>query len=84
MDVINAVIAITGPLSIWLTQWGNKTVERYACIVGMIGQPFWIVSTYNPEQWGMFLTSIVITLAWMRGIWQHWLAPRWRPVATES
>ena len=41
-------------------KWGN--------VVGLIGQPFWLFTTFRKEQWGIFLLSILYTLNYIYGI----------------
>ena len=67
------IIFITGAIAIWLTQQSNKQWQKYARIIGLIGQPFWIWSTYQSEQWGMLALSVFYTYTWMLGINNHWL-----------
>jgi hypothetical protein len=67
------VIAICGILSIWFSQDPSVTVQRWACIAGLIGQPFWMVTTYRAKQWGIFALTFVYTIGWMRGIKTYWL-----------
>ncbi|XXQ53595.1 hypothetical protein ACA040_002266 [Xenophilus aerolatus] len=33
------------------------------------------MATWQAEQWGMFVLSVVYTAAWIRGIWAHWINP---------
>lgn len=68
-----AIIAITGVVAIFLTQSQNRNWQRYACLIGLVGQPFWITATYQSEQWGMFILTLFYTLAWSKGIWTFWL-----------
>lgn len=72
-----AIIAITGALSIWLTQDPRLSWQRWAPIAGLVGQPFWLVATWASAQWGMFALTLVFTAAWLRGLNRHWLEP-WR------
>ena len=51
----------------------RKDWKKYACIFGLIGQPFWLYTTYNSEQWGMFILSLFYTYAWWLGIKNNWL-----------
>jgi len=71
-----AVILITGALAIWLTQQRNVSWQRYACLIGIIGQPYWLLATYEAEQWGMFGLSIFYSYSWLVGINNHWLKSR--------
>jgi len=67
------VIAFTGTVSIFLTQSRNEQKRKYACLVGMAGQPFWFIATYQAQQWGILALTLLYTLAWARGIYYHWI-----------
>lgn len=73
MDASQSIIMITGIVAIWLTQDPLPERARWACIVGLIGQPFWIGETYAQGQYGMLALSVVYTLAWCRGVWVYWI-----------
>ncbi len=66
-------ITITGVLAIWLANDHRDRWRRYACIFGLVGQPFWFYSAYITGQWGIFILSLFYTLAWCKGLWLHWL-----------
>lgn len=67
-----AIIAITGVVAIFLTQSSERRWQKYACIVGLVGQPFWIIATLDSNQWGMFVLSVFYTLAWIQGVRNFW------------
>ena len=69
------VIAVCGVGSIFLSQSTYAERRRYACLVGITAQPFWVYATWTAEQWGLLLLTMFYTAAWMRGIWTHWLSP---------
>tara|TARA_Y100000310_G_C20244643_1_gene606228 strand:- start:17 stop:292 length:276 start_codon:yes stop_codon:yes gene_type:complete len=71
MDQI--IIFISGGLAVWMSQDRQIKYQRYACIVGLIGQPFWLYATFNNDQWGMFGLSIFYTIAWLKGVNTYWL-----------
>lgn len=73
-------IAFTGLVAIWLTQHHDYNFRRFACLFGLVGQPFWFYSAYMAQQWGIFLLCIFYTIAWARGIRTYWLKPA--PVAS--
>jgi hypothetical protein len=73
MDQI--AIAVTGVVAIWLTQQSNEQWKKYACLFGIVGQPFWFYSAYQAEQWGIFVLCIFYTYSWCLGIKNHWLHP---------
>ncbi len=42
--------------------------NRWGFVSGMISQPFWLITSYVNQQWGIFFTSIVFTFSWAYGI----------------
>lgn len=41
---------------------GNVRKELRAWAVTLVGQVFWLASTWMASQWGMFLISVIYTL----------------------
>ena len=75
-QLVQTAIAIMGPIAIWLSQSRRLRFQRWACIVGLMSQPFWFWATWDSGQWGVFVVAVVCLLAWLRGLWVHWIAPR--------
>lgn len=50
----------------------SKKYYRWSFIVGLLSQPFWIYSTWQAQQWGMFFVSLWFTMNFIRGIRNHW------------
>ena len=69
-------IALTGVTAIFLTQSKSERLQRYACLFGILGQPFWIYSALHAEQWGILALTSLYTLAWAKGVWRHWIKPQ--------
>lgn len=69
-------IALFGVTAILLTQDPRPSRRRYACLFGLLGQPFWIYAAWKSQQWGTGLVSALYAAAWMRGVWHEWLHPR--------
>lgn len=68
-------IALTGVTAIFLSQSKNVRLARWACILGLIGQPFWFIAAWKAEQWGIFALCFLYTFSWLRGLWNFWIAP---------
>jgi hypothetical protein len=68
-------ITLSGVIAVWLTQDKRATRRRWACIFGMLAQPFWFYAAWRAEQWGIFAMCTLYTYAWARGLWTHWLRP---------
>lgn len=66
------LIALTGVVAIWLSQDKREKWRRYACLFGIIGQPFWFYSAYTAEQWGIFTLCFFYTWAWLKGVNNNW------------
>ena len=66
-------IAFTGVTAVWLTQQKKQAIKKYACLLGLAGQPFWFYATYTAEQWGIFTLCIFYTYAWFQGVKSNWL-----------
>ena len=75
-------ILVFGPLAAWLTQDPRSSWRRWACVFGLASQPFWFYACWKSGQMGGFVMSIIYTLAWMRGIFTHWLPSRCGPSGT--
>lgn len=76
MGLDQIAIAILGAAAAWLSQERRESWRRWACIFGMLGQPFWFYASWQAGQWGIFAVSVLYALAWMRGLWVYWIAPR--------
>src|SRR5262245_60293759 len=68
-------ITLSGVIAVWLTQQKRATWRRWACIFGMLAQPFWFYAAWKAEQWGIFAVCLLYTYAWSRGFWLHWVDP---------
>jgi len=66
-------IAATGVTAIYLSQDKRESWRKWACIFGLIGQPFWFYSSWVAEQYGIFALCFLYTLAWARGFKTHWM-----------
>lgn len=80
------LIALLGGAAAWLSQDRRPQLARWACVVGLLGQPFWWFATWKAAQWGMFVLSLFYTGAWLRGVWQFWVLPlrAWRSNLVEA
>jgi hypothetical protein len=68
-------IMLTGVTAVFLSQSKSERLRKFACLFGLIGQPFWFYATYTAEQWGIFAVCFLYTFSWARGFWNYWLLP---------
>ena len=72
--IVQLMIAVTGATAVFLTQCASWELRRWACVIGLIGQPFWFIAAYTAEQWGVFFAAFLYTIAWARGLHTYWLS----------
>lgn len=69
-DTISQIgIFVFGTSAIFLVSKKNK----WGFILGMISQPFWYVTAYMNDQWGIFFMNIAYTISWGIGIYEWWI-----------
>lgn len=77
MRLDQLAIAILSPLAVWLTQQpGNEKRQRWACVVGLVSQPFWFYSVWQSGDWGIGVGCVLYSAIWLQGAWKYWVAPR--------
>lgn len=67
------LILLTGPTAIFFSQSRYKELNKWACILGLIGQGGWFYTLYLHEQWGAFYSSFFYTYAWLVGFRNWWI-----------
>lgn len=67
------VIGVCGMTSVILSQDRRPQWRKWACIVGIVAQPFWLYASWTAQQWGIVLLTVVYTIAWLRGIHNFWI-----------
>lgn len=74
MTTDQIAVALLGVVAIWLSQARNAVWHRWSCILGLLGQPLWLYEHWRAGQWPLFAMAVLVTLAWLRGFWVHWIA----------
>ena len=65
--ILQICIALFGLSALAGSMFGSPAVRRWAPIVGLMGQPFWLASTIHAEQWGMVALCSCYTLVYLWG-----------------
>lgn len=71
--ISQVLIALLGVTAIWLSQDSRETVRKWACVFGLLSQPFWFYSSYVSEQWGIFILCFFYATAWLKGFYNNWI-----------
>ena len=67
LDQISQVaITILGISAIFLIARKNK----WGFVIGLLSQPFWLLTSYINKQWGVFLLSVIYVGMWAYGIYE--------------
>ena len=48
--------------------------RRWAPVVGLCGQPFWIAFALQSSAWGLLALSLAYSAVYVRGAWVQWRA----------
>lgn len=71
IDIICQVaILIFGATAIWVVG-RPESWSKYGFILGCCSQPFWIVTSFMNEQWGIFALSLWYSYSWAQGVHTH-------------
>jgi len=76
MPFDSLLLALAGAMAVWLSQARGAQWRRWACVLGVVSVPFWFWAGWRAGQWEMLAVSALHALAWLRGVWVYWLAPR--------
>lgn len=71
LDIVSQVaILICTVGALWLLGEPGPWM-RWGYLVGLAGQPFYLISTWRARQWGMFFAAFFVTGLWVRGAINH-------------
>jgi hypothetical protein len=72
--VIQLALAFFGLTALYMATGKNLRARRWAPIVGLCGQPFWIAFAIGSSAWGLLALSIAYSAVYIRGAWVQWRA----------
>lgn len=70
--MIQLALAIFGLTALFMATGHDPRARRWAPIVGLCGQPFWIAFSIDAGAWGLLALSIAYSAVYVRGIWLQW------------
>jgi hypothetical protein len=70
--VIQLALAFFGLSAMWMALGKSTRARRWAPIVGLCGQPFWMVFAVQAEAWGLLVLSFAYSAVYLRGAWVQW------------
>lgn len=72
-NLLQALIAITSAVAVYLMLLPESDPRRrWACVVGMVGQPGWLLQAWTSAQWGAWVGSVAFTVAYLSDFRRVW------------
>ena len=69
-QILITVFSLTAAV---LSQSSLAERRRYACIAGLLAQPWWIYETWRAGQWGMLGLTMVYLGIWFVSFVRQWI-----------
>lgn len=65
------MIFVLGSAAVFLLNT-NSRWSKYGAILGLLSEPFWFLSAYMSQSWGIFAVSFIYTLSYCVGVYRFW------------
>ena len=62
-------LALFGLTALWMATGPSVRARRWAPVVGLCGQPFWLAFAVSVQAWGLCALSVAYTAVYLRGAW---------------
>lgn len=74
MDLlIQLGIGFTGGVAIFLSQQSSPYLKKFACIFGLLGQPFWMWMAVDKGLWAVAALNLFYAYSWGVGLYNNWI-----------
>ena len=70
--MIQFALAIFGLSALFMAMGHNARARRWAPVVGLCGQPFWVAFAVQSSAWGLLALSLAYSAVYVRGAWVQW------------
>jgi hypothetical protein len=67
--VTQLLLAFFGLTALFMATGKSEKARRWACVVGLLGQPAWLYFAMSVNAWGLFVLSLAYTAVYARGAW---------------
>ena len=64
-------ITVLSIAAVWCSQ--TEEYRRYACLFGLVAQPFWFYMAVYTGQWSIACLCFVYGYCWFIGLKEHWI-----------
>lgn len=70
--IVQFSLAFFGLAALFMAMGTNARHQRWAPIVGLLGQPFWLWFSFTASAWGLLALSLAYSAVYARGAWVQW------------
>jgi hypothetical protein len=77
VDIIcQTIIVFTGFTSMYLLSSQDARTRMWAGLVGLFGEPFWLITAVINGQWGVIILVVIYGINWFRIFWFNYNAQK--------
>ena len=69
-------IGVLGIIALVIVAFFENKGRRWGYVIGLLGQPFWFITSIMHHQWGVLILSIAYTIVWGYGVWSWFFAKK--------
>jgi len=66
------IIVLSSILPIWLLNHDEFNKRKWAPVLGLIAQPFWLFVAIDSQVWSIAFTTIPFTIVWFQSYNKYW------------
>lgn len=70
--MIQIGLAAFGLSALWMAMSNSPQSRRWAPIVGLAGQPFWVAFSVQSSAWGLLALSLAYSAVYAMGAYNQW------------
>ena len=70
--MIQLALAAFGLTALFMAMGHNARARRWAPLVGLCGQPFWVAFAIEADAWGLLALSTAYSIVYAHGAWVQW------------
>lgn len=70
--MIQLALAFFGLSAMWMAMGKSARARKFAPLVGLCGQPFWLTFAVQTSAWGLLALSLAYSVVYVRGAWLQW------------
>jgi hypothetical protein len=70
--VIQFALALFGLTAMTMAMGRSARGRKWAPLIGLAGQPFWMVFAWQVDAWGLMALATAYSIVYARGAWLQW------------